>query len=151
METSIDLALHVRSRSVLRNLEISNFKPYVEKSTVCSWPSAWLRDRVKASYSEKQEYETETDGIEMELNMTEPLEGKVSSQLGVQDCWGVRPKGCIPYLGFAQGEIPNAFSSLYPMQSSIVLFDSHFLSWQVEEATMMLPRTPLCHLRFRRI
>ena len=41
------------------------------------WPSAWLRERVKSSYSEKQEYETETDGIEMELNMHEPLEGQV--------------------------------------------------------------------------
>ena len=39
----------------------------------------------------------------------------------------------------------------YPMQSSIVFFDPHFLSWQVEEGTTILPRTLLFHLRFRRI
>lgn len=44
---------------------------------------------MKASYSEKQEYETETDGIEMELNMSEPLEGKVFIP-----AWCTRLLGC---------------------------------------------------------
>ena len=44
---------------------------------------------MKAAYSERQEYETETDGIEMEMDMDEPLEGTVFIQ-----AWGTRLLGC---------------------------------------------------------
>lgn len=39
-----------------------------------------LRDRVKASVSESQEFETEEDGIDMSFDMEAPLEGMVVIQ-----------------------------------------------------------------------
>lgn len=41
-----------------------------------------LRDRVKATLEEEQEWEQETDGIDLDFNMDQPIEGGVHGQTG---------------------------------------------------------------------
>lgn len=40
-------------------------------------PCVWPRDRVKATFSESQDWETEEKGVDMDFNMHEPLEGLI--------------------------------------------------------------------------